>query len=114
METKITLQEQVFMKDLIMRNYRRRLLVFLIILLFTITVVIYTLVAGIKSIEGISAAILSVFCLSAMTIKYGLDIWTPWYRKNRELETLRNHVFGQSNFEELKNSVAMSCYFDLI
>ena len=120
MDQKITLQEQAFMKDLIMKCYRRRLLVFLVNLTLVL-VGIYTLVfySDIRSGYGPFVLVATIVAAGRMILCYMTPIGErndllPWKKKDNELETVSNYVYSGAEFEEMSSSVLLQPYFDLI
>jgi len=113
----MTLQENAFMKNLIMQNYRRRMMFFILnLLVFPIIAFICIYFEEELTINtGLIMSIIGIAAFSRFFVRYILrpdgDNFFPWSIKKRQIKTMEQMVKGNANFEELKDYVQLNEYF---
>lgn len=114
----MTLQENAFMKNLIMQNYQRRMRAFFVFILISViseTLVIYFF----KDEAALGVCLLGVFSISFMYLVFRYHVNGdsqsdfPWKIKKRQLIALYDHSKGNGDFSELASSPCLAEYFHI-
>ncbi len=113
----MSLKEVAFMKNLIMQNYRRRMIYFILNFCVIVVVVLFLFQVEFDPFED-KQLLFSVICFSffiQIMITYHMnENKYPWHIKKRQMTALREVYEGNGTFEELKNSPSLDEYFSIL
>ncbi len=113
----MTPQENAFMKNLIMQNYRRRMKNFILNLFVFPAIVLIciffeeNMTANIVCIIGIIGLINFWIFFSTYISQNEVYNWFPWSVKKRQIEAMEQLIKGGADFKELSSSPALNEYF---
>lgn len=108
----MTLQEKVFMIDLIKRNYRRRTTFFVLNMMLAMGGLTLIPSGEIDTIIGIICFLVGMSLIFFTNSPYQENL-TPWKNKKNQLKALEEQYEAKADFEELQRCVPLKEYFEI-